>query len=314
MKISYRHMMEQIAMTPETKQAILAQITAEKARRRRRPIGGALIAACICLALVGCTAFAAANTFGPLTVLLNSAEEVQELTADDIVFFVQPGDVTEKTAAQAAEDLRQSNLLRISDTGQAEDEAAYSSGTAGRVQTAELRYADGHTKTKYLSDTLSELLEAVGLFTLDLARLEDSCAPVDGSYYACLERGANGQISSMDLFGMYETDSGGWFTLSYYYAPGYQGSKLYTLKQWYDETDILQAKNGVAVLVTRLEPAFWAQTGGAHTLLELYGQGIGESELEALLSDIDLLPALEFEGLEGGRSRRRNKQRCRRLL
>lgn len=296
MKTNYRHMMEQLAMSPEAKQAILKEITAESPRPRRRPITGALIAACICLALVGCTAFAASNAFGPLTALLNSTEEVQQLTSDDIVLFVQPSAVSEKMADQAAEDLRQSNLLRMSDTGQAQEDAVWSAGTAGRVQTAQVQYSDGHTTTKYLSDSLSELLDAAGLFTLDLTQLEQSCSPVDGSYYASLERGANGQISNLDLFGMYETDSGGWFTLSYHYAPGCQGSNIYTLKQWYEQAGLLQAKNDVAVLVTRLDPAFWVQTSGAHTLLDLYGQGISESELETLLAGIDLLPALEFEG------------------
>ena len=59
MKQEYRHMMEQVKLDDAAREAILSGIQEKKVpRRTARPLRVALIAACVCLALVG-TAFAA---------------------------------------------------------------------------------------------------------------------------------------------------------------------------------------------------------------------------------------------------------------
>lgn len=64
MKASYRHMMEQVSMDKETKAAMLETIMETKRPRRAiRPMRTALIAACVCVMLVG-TALAAQVIWG----------------------------------------------------------------------------------------------------------------------------------------------------------------------------------------------------------------------------------------------------------
>lgn len=64
MKTSYRHMMEQVSMGKETKAAMLETIMETRQPRRSiRPVQTALIAACVCVMLVG-TALAAQVIWG----------------------------------------------------------------------------------------------------------------------------------------------------------------------------------------------------------------------------------------------------------
>ena len=61
MEKKYQHMMEQVNMDEGFASGLLEQIQAERPQKRPQPLRTALIAACVCLALVG-TAVAVSYT------------------------------------------------------------------------------------------------------------------------------------------------------------------------------------------------------------------------------------------------------------
>lgn len=81
MEKKYQHMMEQVNMDEGFASGLLEQIQAERPQKRPQPLRTALIAACVCLALVG-TAVAANSDvvrqyFG--TILLANEEEYDKM-------------------------------------------------------------------------------------------------------------------------------------------------------------------------------------------------------------------------------------------
>ena len=89
MEKKYQHMMEQVNMDEGFASGLLEQIQAERPQKRPQPLRTALIAACVCLALVG-TAVAANSDvvrqyFG--TILLANEEEYDKDVLKELLVF-----------------------------------------------------------------------------------------------------------------------------------------------------------------------------------------------------------------------------------
>lgn len=308
MEKKYQHMMEQVNMDECFASGLLERIREGRPKRRPRPLRTALIAACVCLALVG-TAVAASDIIQQYfhTQVVDSYDEMipeQSDGEESAIRFTAPSDNwPNQTADEAQADVVEQ--FQSSWEGWTKDTPADPNsgvtdcvtGTVGDVQTMCLTYSDGSTMEKYLGDRAGPVLEAAGLFSIDDTALGDNFSPVANTFYLTVKRDADQQMTEVSFFGMYRfTDGDGWFTLNYSYWPDIEFGTSYTFDDYYDTVGIYTRTDGIQVSYQIKDFAFWSECGTKHTELAMTGQNLSEEEILSLFEQFDLSSAVYFAG------------------
>ena len=309
MEQRYRHMMEQVNMDEEFEADLLERIREGRPKRRPRPLRTALIAACVCLVLVG-TAVAASDVIQQYfhTQVLDSYDDIVpgESENDGSSYIAISGPASGPTNRTADE--AQANLVEqtqstwnyweteaLADPGSGVTDCL--SDTVGDVRTVRLTYSDGSTMEKYLGDSAEPVLEAAGLFSLDDTALADSYSPAAETFYLTIKRDAGQRITEVSMWGMYRaTEGDGWFTLNYSYWPDIEFGTSYTFDDYYDTVGIYTRTDGIQVSYQIKDFAFWSECGTKHTELALTGQNLSEEELLPLFEQFDLSGAVNYAG------------------
>ena len=309
MEQRYRHMMEQVNMDEDFEAGLLERIREGRPKRRPRPLRTALIAACVCLALVG-TAVAASDIIQQYfhTQVVDSYDDIvseeSENDGSSSIAISGPGSgLTNRTADEAQANLVEqtqftwnyweTEALADPDSGVTD----CVTGTAGDVRTVRLTYSDGSTMEKYLGDRAGPVLEAAGLFSIDDTALGDNFSPVANTFYLTVKRDADQQMTEVSFFGMYRfTDGDGWFTLNYSYWPDIEFGTSYTFDDYYDTVGIYTRTDGIQVSYQIKDFAFWSECGTKHTELAMTGQNLSEEEILSLFEQFDLSSAVYFAG------------------
>ena len=309
MEKKYQHMMEQVNMDEGFASGLLEQIQAERPQKRPRPLRTALIAACVCLALVG-TAVAASDIIQQYfhTQVVDSYDDIvseeSENDGSSSIAISGPGSgLTNRTADEAQANLVEqtqftwnyweTEALADPDSGVTD----CVTGTAGDVRTVRLTYSDGSTMEKYLGDSAEPVLEAAGLFSLDDTALADSYFPAAETFYLTVKRDAGQRITEVSMWGMYRaTEGDGWFTLNYSYWPDIEFGTSYTFDDYYDTVGIYTRTDGIQVSYQIKDFAFWSECGTNHTELALTGQNLSEEDLRPLFEQFDLSGAVNYAG------------------
>lgn len=309
MEQRYRHMMEQVNMDKDFEADLLERIREGRPKRRPRPLRTALIAACVCLVLVG-TAVAASDVIQQYfhTQVLDSYDDIVpgESENDGSSYIAISGPASGPTNRTADE--AQANLVEqtqstwnyweteaLADPGSGVTDCL--SDTVGDVRTVRLTYSDGSTMEKYLGDSAEPVLEAAGLFSLDDTALADSYSPAAETFYLTIKRDAGQRITEVSMWGMYRaTEGDGWFTLNYSYWPDIEFGTSYTFDDYYDTVGIYTRTDGIQVSYQIKDFAFWSECGTKHTELALTGQNLSEEELLPLFEQFDLSGAVNYAG------------------
>lgn len=309
MEQRYRHMMEQVNMDKDFEADLLERIREGRPKRRPRPLRTALIAACVCLVLVG-TAVAASDVIQQYfhTQVLDSYDDIVpgESENDGSSYIAISGPAsgpTNRTADEAQANLveqTQSTWNYWETEALADPDSGVTdcvSDTVGDVRTVRLTYSDGSTMEKYLGDSAEPVLEAAGLFSLDNTALADSYSPAAETFYLTIKRDAGQRITEVSMWGMYRaTEGDGWFTLNYSYWPDIEFGTSYTFDDYYDTVGIYTRTDGIQVSYQIKDFAFWSECGTKHTELALTGQNLSEEELLPLFEQFDLSGAVNYAG------------------
>ena len=323
MEKKYQHMMEQVNMDEGFASGLLEQIQAERPQKRPRPLRTALIAACVCLALVG-TAVAANSDvvrqyFG--TILLANEEEYDKMIEEmeETIWdrgndapaalpglSAPSGKIERRTPgnnrAEWIENKTRSweNRLSLSSVSGSDssviDVAAVQKGTTA-IKT--FIYDNGYTMERYWDDSPALVLVAAGLpFTMDSAPLEGSYAPVSKTFGLDIERNDADEIKEIALIVPIQSDGDGWFNFDYYYHPEVEYMQDYTLESYYDVTGTYMRSDGIQIQYEMKDYTFWGRvvTNSQYVDFSFFGQNLTEEELLVIFEQFDLSGAVNYVG------------------